>query len=613
MIKDSETKIVIIGMGFLMGYISPCYESFLAKGNLSDQIVAVTADETSLKEKRKHYPFRIILRDNLVVLRKMHPDIILFAVPPVAAPTLAENVLKTYYDEERAEGRLLPDLYAFPPTPHGKYYLDLLGYDIQVCNILPNMVKEINGVKLHGLEGNSYITYPNESPWPIEKLDRIQRFFAPLGSVVEVKPQHIMEVLATLVATDVIPGTIYTIYDALVSVNQEIPYTDIATIFRDRLQENHKTLPKNQNELIIKDIDTKLIYILNKYCDSWYKGLHDYLKETGVKEESINKIVSRKLDIAIHACQEEPREVIEFNSKNHATPNGVLEKGHFVFRVLMKDKLFRTISDYKENLPSQTFYDWVYNMAVETSEIVTLKGKQLAGNMPVERFSAKTHASLFGLIVRNVMKVHGDSGREVCEEGVQLYAKQRGGRMGKRALVNGDELSMLNYMAYGEWKPVSETMDIREAAKIPSAITRVYKCPWNVTWQKLGFMEEGRLYCKHIDKNLVTGFDKDLKLGINGNQMEGDEYCEFIFNGAELSEENQKALNNKRAALGDSCIKDWEYHSMHLYSTMCSLVIESFNDGEQIVSNILGDFVAIYSKEAGDILVKSKEINFNEI
>ena len=422
-----------------------------------------------------------------------------------------------------------------------------------------------------------------------------------------------MEVLATLVATDVIPGMIYTIYDALVSINQDVSYRDVATIIRDRLQEKQRSLPKNKNKLINNRIDTKLIYILNKYCDSWYQGLHDYLKDTGVDEESINKIVSRKLDIAIHACQEESREVIEFNTKNHATPNGVLEKGHFVFMVLMKDNLFKAISDYKEKLPAQTFYDWVYSMALELSKIVTSKGKQLAGNIPYEKFTAETHASLFGLMVRNVIKVHSDKGREVCEEGVCLYAKQRGARMSKRALKNGDEPTMLNYMAYGEWKPVEGTMDIREAAKSPSAITRVYKCPWNVTWQRLGFMEEGQLYCKHIDKNLAIGFSSELNLGINGNQMEGDEYCEFIYNGAELSSENQEKLSRKRSSLGDTCIKDWEYHSMHLFSTIGGIIKEKFEDGEEIIDSILDDFASIYSGYAKEILIDSKRIDFSEI
>jgi len=611
--KDRESRIVIIGMGFLMEYISPCYENFVTEKNLSSQIIAITADEKSILDKQKKYPFRIILNDNLSALRELHPDIILFAVPPLAAPALAENVLKVYYDEERAANRSLPDLFAFPPTPAGKYYLDLLGEDIHVCNILPNMVKEINGVKLNGLEGNSYITYPNESPWLIENLQRIERFFSPLGEVVEVKPQHIMEVLATLVATDVIPGTIYTIYDALTSIDLDISYKDVATIFRDRLQEKQKSLPKNQNKLINQDIDTKIIYILNKYCDSWYQGLHDYLIYTGVEENSINRIVSRKLDIAIHACQEESREVIEFNAKKHATPNGVLEKGHFVFRVLMKEKLLKVISDYKKKLPDHSFYDWVYSMAIETSKIVAAKGKQLAGNAPYERFTAKTHASLFGLMVRNVIKVHGEKGREVCEEGVQLYAKQRGARMGKRAMKNGDKRTMLNYMAYGEWKPVSGTMDIRESAQSPSVVTRVYKCPWNVTWQKLGFMEEGRLYCKHVDKNLAIGFSGELNLGINGNQMEGDEYCEFIFNGAELNEKNREKLDKKRTSLGDSCIKDWEYHSMHLFSAISGLIKERFEDGEEIIDNILDDFVSVYSKNAGDILIDSKGIDFSDI
>ena len=409
------------------------------------------------------------------------------------------------------------------------------------------------------------------------------------------------------------PGTIYTVYDALVFADREVPYRDVATIFRNRLQEIRSELPANMNELSNKDIDPVIIGILSRYCEAWYQGLCDFLADTGVEEKSIHKIVSRKLDIAIHACQEEPREIIENNAKKHATPDGVLEKGHFVFKVLMRDKLFDMIANYPNLLPEDDFYNWVYSMAIETSKIVAAKGKQLTGQNPPGKFTAETHAALFGILIRNSLKIGGDSAGKVCEEGVRLYGLQRGARMGKRALQNGDDLTMLNYMAYGEWKPSEGQFDIRETAQVPSAVTRVYKCPWQVTWEKLGFLEEGRLYCKYIDKNLALGFSREINLGINGNQMEGDEYCEFVYNDARLDDENRARLTEKRAKLGDSCIKGWEYHSMHLFNTIGSIIKEKLENGDGILDKTLKDFTMLYGENAGEVLLKADSVDFEVI
>ena len=85
----------------------------------------------------------------------------------------------------------------------------------------------------------------------------------------------------------------------------------------------------------------------------------------------------------------------------------------------------------------------------------------------------------------------------------------------------------------------------------------------------------------------------DEDRGINGNQMEGDEYCEFIYNDAKLDCENCVKLNEKRMKLGDSCIRDWEYQSMHLF--ILSVVLSKRNlkmDG--ILDKTIKDFTMLY-------------------
>ena len=65
-------------------------------------------------------------------------------------PELMEQVLAPYYRKVRERGGKLPVLYAFPPKPEGRAYLEMLGSDILVANILPNMVSRIAGEPLAG-------------------------------------------------------------------------------------------------------------------------------------------------------------------------------------------------------------------------------------------------------------------------------------------------------------------------------------------------------------------------------------------------------------------------------------------------------------------------------
>ena len=140
--QDQNLRFVIIGMGYLMEYIAPCYSKLLGDKK-AEQMLGVTAEPQAVQSKAKATGIPVILNDNAGALRRMEPDIILFAPPPSLAAPLTESVLVPYFAECRAAGKELPMLFAFPPKPEGKYYQEQLGHDCKVVNILPNMISEI--------------------------------------------------------------------------------------------------------------------------------------------------------------------------------------------------------------------------------------------------------------------------------------------------------------------------------------------------------------------------------------------------------------------------------------------------------------------------------------
>ena len=209
---DKDLKIVIIGLGYLMEYIAPCYQKLLGE-NLATNVVGVTADAADVERKEKAIGIRVILNDNLKALREMEPDFIFFAPPPSVAPGLTESVLVPYFREIRQAGKPIPTLYVFPPNPVGKFYMDKLGEDLKIVNILPNMINEIAGENVTAA-GFTMITFPDDQDnWKQEDLDFLRRFWAPLGNTVFLNPAQVKAALSVSCVNQMLSEIFYDVAD----------------------------------------------------------------------------------------------------------------------------------------------------------------------------------------------------------------------------------------------------------------------------------------------------------------------------------------------------------------------------------------------------------------
>lgn len=606
----SDTKFVSIGFGFLAGYLYPCYSRFCSPETIGNQIAAVTTDAATLEEKRKKYPFPIYFNDNERALREVQPDVILFSPPPTVAPVLAEEVLKPYYDSLRQQGKTLPDLYAFPPSPQGKYYQDLLGSDINVCNILPNMTRSIAGKDLHGKEGNTYVTLPEEGAWAKENLARLEAVFAPLGGIVYTSPEHIRDMLATMCVSEVLPLACFDIADALIAGNYGVDACQVAEVMRAKHQKAWSYYPEGSTPCSADHVAACISDSMDRFLKAWTQGGIDYMISVGVEPENAKKIMVSNVDLRLHIAQLESREKIEKTLKEHATKGGVAERGRLCYELLVSSKLKAVFE--KPQAVEEDFFTFCRDAAFEISQIVAVHGRRLAGTEILVKFTPEHHAVLYALFVRNAKEMAGKAGEEAAHQGTLLYADQRGARMAKRCLAHGDELTPFGYMAYGEWAPEPGTMQAEDVAFQPDVVTQAYVCPWLTAWQRKGFLEEGVAYCSCIDYNLVKGFSKDMELTVECTRTEGAECCRFIWKGFSMDEQTRKALTDKKAALGDSCRKDWIYHTRHIYSAMCDKLAELEN-GAQIVEKTMEDFAVLYGTGARETIARIAGMDFYEI
>ena len=87
------------------------------------------------------------------------------------------------------------------------------------------------------------------------------------------------------------------------------------------------------------------------------------------------------------------------------------------------------------------------------------------------------HAVLFALLSKQAILLAGESGKEAILKGMTKYGNERGARMAKNALANGEELNTFANQAYGEWKPdYAGQMDFGTIQTEPTLQTYIAKC-----------------------------------------------------------------------------------------------------------------------------------------
>ncbi len=154
-----------------------------------------------------------------------------------------------------------------------------------------------------------------------------------------------------------------------------------------------------------------------------------------------------------------------------------------------------------------------------------------------DEFYIEEHATLYALIAKKAIELCGDPGFAAVEEATKLYGLERGGRMAKRALRDGKELTMMNYTQYSEWTDTrGESAGAIESYN-PDYITITTRCGWCEAWKKHNLLDYGKIYCQFIDEYLVKGFNPENQLIISKTLSAGDELCHFCWAGASFRNE----------------------------------------------------------------------------
>lgn len=186
-------------------------------------------------------------------------------------------------------------------------------------------------------------------------------------------------------------------------------------------------------------------------------------------------------------------------------------------------------------------------------------------------------------------------------------------RMALRARSNGHPLSMINYIAYSELKAISGEMKIKIVERSPHAKVYVHKCPWHTAWEKNGLIPYGRFFCLEIDKALISGFNPELQLDVNGTHTNGSAKCEFVFHDANLTISNYFLIGYRKVFKpGKKALMPWEYGIGHLFKTLEKVVVDQLGEvGDRAVNAGLVEFAKQYGEQAAQKVVAYRNTDFD--
>ena len=222
------------------------------------------------------------------------------------------------------------------------------------------------------------------------------------------------------------------------------------------------------------------------------------------------------------------------------------------------------------------------------------------------------HAMLFAFFAKHAILLCGDKGKEAILAGMTTYGNERGRRMAANAAARGEELTTMTNQAYGEWKPdYAGQMDFGQIRTEPTLQTYIAKCAWCEAWKKYDILEYGKYYCVNVDNAVYQGFRSDFVCTPTTTSLSwGGERCEFDW-GHPLTPEENEALAAKKAELGTSCMRDFNFHTAHLKHTISNALINTLGeDGEKAVELALAEYADTFGQEYLDVLdtVPLKEI-----
>ena len=262
--------------------------------------------------------------------------------------------------------------------------------------------------------------------------------------------------------------------------------------------------------------------------------------------------------------------------------------------------------------------EWSYSVIMNPvflMDHIFLCFKKLFGGKSRETFTPHQHAVMFALFAKNILDIFGEKkGDLLLLSAVTQYGKERGRRMAKRCIAHNKPLNMDSYLAFSEWR---YAQDFEKTALFdkPYCAYRIYRCPWNVSWEKSDLKKYGKYYCRAIDHAILSGFNPDLSLEMPSYlSQEGGRYCEFHWKDLIVDDAQIARTKLITDEIKESCIKDFIFHTAHLFSTLEKCILQlDLPKGAKAVRQTRKAFIKKCSYQEWLQVLAIKNSDFNAI
>ena len=238
-------------------------------------------------------------------------------------------------------------------------------------------------------------------------------------------------------------------------------------------------------------------------------------------------------------------------------------------------------------------------------------------------FNEKLHAYIAARFYVRLCDTFGEQGKAVFIHATQFYAEQRGRRMAKRAVRDGQPLTYETYRAYGEWENTKEAKDAGIANRSEVVSTspvfefHVHVCPWHEEFKALGLEEAGLVYCAHLDNSIARGFNPYLVYEVP-QTLHSCPFCVQRVSNLQGLAPGQKSLpasfDPAKARPEQARRQDFAYHCAHSYWSYARTAAYIFGAaGGQLAAEVLEDIAKDWGEAYANRLKSFQSTDFEAI
>lgn len=372
-------KIFIIGFGFIGRYLAPCYEALLGQPT-PEQVLAVKASSRGVEELRQQYPYAISVGDTAAVLEREHPTILVLCPPPTEVPGIVREILAPYFERCRREGRRLPVIYTFAPTPSADWFLDELGAGTLAAKILPNVVDRIGSIDMAPI-GTNFISLDPRAKWSEADRETLCRFLSPFGENIFLTDDDSLALLAVKITAHIFYEISFSVADVCESRGIPVTLSQLGSAVRAaRFSMPDCRLPQ-LCPCGYDGLPDRVAEFMRRLTLAWYAGIEAYADSLSytIPMETVRHINSLSFELNVLPVQLETREKLHENTRNHGTKGGVLEKGCIFFERYLRCSLEEMTARVLDGAWEEDFFDFVQGISYTISLAAYRQSYRLTG------------------------------------------------------------------------------------------------------------------------------------------------------------------------------------------------------------------------------------------